>query len=89
MEALISGVFLVVATIIGLVLTPLEAQLQAAAAKPAADAGHDAHGHGHKTPAFPAFPRRGGCGIKKMSRSLQSRRRRGGYPARKIRFGDD
>ena len=48
MEALISGVFLVVATIIGLLLPPLEAQLQAAAAKPAADAGHDDHAHhGH------------------------------------------
>ena len=46
-EAFIAGIFLIVAAIVGLVLSPLDAQLQAAAVKPAADAAHDGHGHGH------------------------------------------
>ena len=45
-EAVIAGIFLVIATIIGLVLSPLEAQVQAAAVKPASETTHD-HGHGH------------------------------------------
>lgn len=45
-EALVAGIFLVIATVIGLFLSPLEAQIQAANAKPATDTHHD-DGHGH------------------------------------------
>ena len=47
-EAFIAGAFLVVAVVIGLLLPPLDAEVQAAAVKPAAESGHDDHGHhGH------------------------------------------
>ena len=49
LEALIAVAFLVIAAIIGLLLPPTEAQIQAASATPASDTahdtGHDHHGH--------------------------------------------
>ena len=49
LEALIAVAFLVIASIIGLLLPPTEAQIQAASATPASDTshdiGHDHHGH--------------------------------------------
>ncbi len=49
LEALIALAFLVIAAIIGLLLPPTEAQIQAASATPASDTahdtGHDHHGH--------------------------------------------